>query len=580
MRKFEIVEIFYQSKQIIMKNLHKLCALFTGFLILASSYTFAQTDKKFMHHEVPDDAFKPVNHQGRETSPAYTFRSELFFTTQVNVDEDGYNIYDDAGNEPSIAIDPTNPNRMLIGWRQFDDVTNNFRQAGIGYTDDGGETWTFPGVIDPGQFRSDPVLDSDADGNFYYNSLTHDANDDFVCDVYKINAGGFDWDNGTYAQGGDKQWMVIDKSGGQGDGNIYSFWTQSWSICYPGMFTRSVNGGASYEDCVNVEGEPYWGTLAVGPDGELYIVGSGYYETLVVAKSNTAQNPVFPVSWDFSVDVNLDGSMSGWSQINPEGLIGQAYIDVDRSDGPGRGNVYVLASVERYTIGDPCDVMFARSTDGGDSWDDPIRINDDLSNDNYQWFGTMSVAPNGRIDVVWLDTRDAPSNSHNSSLYYSYSYDQGETWTTNIRLSEEFNPHLGYPDQQKMGDYYHMVSGNDTVHLAWAATFNGEEDVYYGRITPGVTGMDEFRAQTSVSVSNFPNPFRESTSIRYVVSRNSHVELTVFDPFGKKIATLVDRDQASGAYKVSFDAGNLAAGVYHCRLSAGGRSESTKLVVM
>jgi len=65
---------------------------------------------------------------------------------------------------------PTNGNRMAIGWRQFNTISSNFRQAGYGFTTNGGQTWTFPGVIEPGVFRSDPVLDTDSDGNFYYNS--------------------------------------------------------------------------------------------------------------------------------------------------------------------------------------------------------------------------------------------------------------------------------------------------------------------------------------------------------------------------------------------------------------------------
>ena len=39
---------------------------------------------------------------------------------------------------------------MVVGWRQFDSVSSNFRQAGYGYTGDGGSTWTFPGVFDSG----------------------------------------------------------------------------------------------------------------------------------------------------------------------------------------------------------------------------------------------------------------------------------------------------------------------------------------------------------------------------------------------------------------------------------------------
>ena len=96
-----------------------------------------------------------------------------YSAVQVNVDALGGNILGDAANEPSIAIDPTNPMRMAIGWRQFDTVASNFRQAGIAYSTDGGATWTFPGVLDPGQFRSDPVsCPSIVQGNFYYSSLS------------------------------------------------------------------------------------------------------------------------------------------------------------------------------------------------------------------------------------------------------------------------------------------------------------------------------------------------------------------------------------------------------------------------
>ena len=61
---------------------------------------------------------------------------------QVNVNSLGQNIVGDAANEPSIVVDPTNPNRMAIGWRQFNTVASNFRQAGVAYTTDGGQTWT------------------------------------------------------------------------------------------------------------------------------------------------------------------------------------------------------------------------------------------------------------------------------------------------------------------------------------------------------------------------------------------------------------------------------------------------------
>jgi hypothetical protein len=432
-----------------------------------------------LHNEVKDDDYIPVSRENQERSPAYNYSMNNITTVQVNVDVSGQNIVGDAANETSIAVDPNDRNKMVIGWRQFNTVSSNFRQAGYGFTTNGGQTWTFPGVIEPGIFRSDPVLDYDIDGNFYYNSLTN--NPDYYCKVFKSSNGGSSWDSGTDAQGGDKQWMTIDKTTGPGNGHIYAFWTSFFSTCYPGFFTRSTNGGLSFENCITVPEDPSWGTLTVGPNGNLYIGASGSFD-FVVAKSTNAQISGQPVTWDMATYVNLDGFITYGIGPNPGGLGGQTSIAVDTSIGPYHGNVYLLCTVERNSNPDPADVMFASSTNGGINWSSPVRVNDDLSTSAYQWFGTMSVAPTGRIDVIWLDTRDNPG-SYNSALYYSNSKNGGETWSPNEKLSDSFNPHVGWPQQNKMGDYFHMVSDSNGASLAWAATFNNEQDVYYSYIT-------------------------------------------------------------------------------------------------
>src|SRR5204863_8652450 len=61
---------------------------------------------------------------------------------QVNVNVRGENVIGDAANEPSFCIDPTNPNRLAVGWRQFNSVTNDFRQAGFAYSTNDGATWS------------------------------------------------------------------------------------------------------------------------------------------------------------------------------------------------------------------------------------------------------------------------------------------------------------------------------------------------------------------------------------------------------------------------------------------------------
>lgn len=451
------------------------------------------------HHEILDDEYVPVSRENQQRSPAYRYSSSNITTTQVNVDANGQNIVGDAANEPSIAIDPTNRNNISIGWRQFNTITNNFRQAGYGYSTNAGQAWTFPGVIEPGVFRSDPVLDADDEGNIYYNSLTNTP--EYFCDVFKSSDGGALWDGGTFAQGGDKQWMTIDKINGQGNGHIYAFWTTYYSVCEPDHFTRSTDYGASFEDCVTVPNEPYWGTLAVGPEGELYIGGTIGFD-FQVAKSTTAKNPSLPVTWEFTTNVNLDGTIANGYGPNPGGLLGQTLIAVDTSTGIYRGNVYLLCSVERNSNSDPLDIMFSRSTNGGATWSSPIEINDDNNTTAYQWFGTMSVAPNGRIDVVWLDTRDNPG-SVNSALYYSNSKDGGVTWSQNEKLSDSFNPLIGWPNQNKMGDYFDMESDSIGASLAWAGTFNGEQDVYYSYIidTTGTVPVELVSFSASVAVN-------------------------------------------------------------------------------
>ena len=425
--------------------------------------------------EVLDGKYIAVPSSSRHFSPAYRLSTSRFFMTQVNVSSNGQNILGDAANEPSIAIDPTNPNNMVMGWRQFDTIASNFRQAGYGYTTNGGQTWTFPGVIEPGVFRSDPVLDADANGNFYYNSQI--LNGGFPkCDVFKSVVGGATWDGGTFAHGGDKQWMVVDKTNGIGKGNQYSFWTNSSDS---GDFTRSIDQGESFEDCTEIPDSPSWGTEAISQAGTLYVGGWGD-TSFVVARSSTARDSGTAVSWDTVTTVSLDGSITDQTEPNPGGLGGQTWVAVDNSNGPWHGYVYILCSVLRH-YANRSDVMFARSGDGGLTWSSPVHVNDDTVMGLYKWFGTMSVAPNGRIDVVWLDTRDNYGTVL-SSLYYSFSIDGGVTWSPNERLTPAFDPHVGWPQQNKMGDYYHMISDNNGAHLAFAATFNGEQDVYYGHI--------------------------------------------------------------------------------------------------
>ncbi len=468
-------------------------------VVVPALFLAAGGPESVIQREVPDDPYLPRPAEVAEPTPSLPVPAGANFGVQVNVSGLGNNIPGDAANEPSIAVDPTAPNRMVIGWRQFDTINSNFRQAGWGWSHDGGRTWTFPGVIEPGNFRSDPVLGADAEGAIYYCSLSGN----FTVQFFKSFDGGLTWGPPVPAFGGDKQWFSIDRTGGPGHGNVYMAWSVNAGCCGPDVFTRSFDGANSFLAPSPVFGTPFFGTTAVAPDGAIYVSGVvGDFGVFLVVGSPNAGNPQQIPAFNMGNIVDLGGEMvlfAGGSP-NPAGLLGQVDIAIDSSGGPSHGNIYALCSVDPPGA-DPLDVMFSRSVDGGTSWSSPVRINDDLGN-NWQWFGTISVAPNGRLDVVWNDTRNS-GQVNISQLFYSSSIDAGETWSTNEALSPVFDSHIGWPNQNKLGDYYDMKSDLLGANLAWAATFNGEQDVYFLRIGEydcngnGVGDPDDIAAETS-----------------------------------------------------------------------------------
>ena len=443
-----------------------------------------ESGTRFQQEERPDNPPAPfaAAEDPLARSPAGDVMFGPYLSVQVNVDATGHNIIGDAANEPSLVVNPINPNNMLIGWRQFNSITSNFRQAGWAYTTNGGATWTFPGVLTPGTFRSDPVVGTDTVGNLFYQSLKGD----FTLDLFKSTNSAVSWGAPVPSFGGDKNWMAIDRSGGVGTGYIYGIWQRFSACCGLNVFTRSTNGGTSFQSPVPVGFWPTFGTMDVGPDGTVYAAGidgttTQDVNTFVVTRSINAQNqsqsPFFT-----GTQVALNGAMA-FGGPNPDGLLGQANVVVDKSSGPTRGYVYLLASVAPFDLADPLDVRLSSSTDGGLTWSAPVRVNDDLSPDNWQWFGALAVAPDGRLDAVWLDSRNS-GLANMSQLFYAYSYTAGATWSRNVAVSPPFDSNVGWPAQNKIGDYLGIVSDTVQAHVAYAATFNGEQDVYYVRVFP------------------------------------------------------------------------------------------------
>jgi len=420
-----------------------------------------------------------------------------YTSVQMNVDAAGQNISGDAAQEPTIAFDPNNPSKLVAGWKQFSSVTSGNRQGGWAYSDNGGKSWHFEGVVTPGEQRTNIMVDVDSSGNFYYQNLHYSPSGDFAQDVqvFKSIDSGLSWLDPVYAhgEGADKGRIGIDRSGTSSDGHIYVHWREGLDDRH---FTRSTDGGASFDEPVSIPGRPAFGTIAVGPEGQVYIGGRNELGILVGAKlvfsaylfstSLDARDPLASPSFT-TQEINLGGSPVMFQfQNNPNqfGPLGDVQVGVDQSNGPLRGNIYVMSSVDPAGP-DNQDVNFIRSTDGGLTWSVPLRINTDAADRNaYQWFAMQGVAPNSRIDAVWYDTRDSLQPAI-SQLYYAYSWDGGQTWSQNQPVTAPFNTHIAFPlGAQKLGDYSHLVSDTHGAHVSYTATFNGEQDVYYLNVFP------------------------------------------------------------------------------------------------
>ena len=67
---------------------------------------------------------------------------------------------------------------------------------------------------------------------------------------------------------------------------------------------------------------------------------------------------------------------------------------------------------------------------------------------------------------------------------------------------------------------------------------------------------------------NYPNPFKDKTSIKYCLSEKTLAELIIFNSNGEKIKELIHKELNAGTYETIFDAEDLPDGVYYYQLKA------------
>ena len=427
--------------------------------------------------QVPLEALVPA-HPGAVAGPRILQRDTTNWTN-VQLNTDGTN---QIHNEEQVEIHPLDPLNAVAVWRDF---RLGYRRVGVGVTHDGGQTWTdFLLTGSPYAWDSDPALTVGADGTYYLVVLSlnglYDANGIFL---FRSTDGGETWvgpdtvvDEPSGTPFHDKEMVVCDANPDSPyQGHLYVTWTlfgADWTN--PIVFSRSTDGGHTWSppQQISTSSSCQWSNPAVGPEGELYVAWFDFNTWSLRIRRSTNGGA------SFGPEHLVQPLLHGWGQINGDvDIISYPAIDVDRSTGPYRGTVYI-AYADTGATG-TVDILFTRSADGGQTWTTPVRLNDDpVSSPADQFHPWLRVDENGAIHVIFYDRRNDPNNLA-FDLYITHSYDGGQTWTPNERITWVSSMPIG-GRAGLIGEYIGLSVRHGRTLAVWTDTRNGHQDVFAG----------------------------------------------------------------------------------------------------
>ncbi|MDX2361954.1 MAG: T9SS type A sorting domain-containing protein [Crocinitomicaceae bacterium] len=484
-------------------------------------------------------------------------------------------------NEPSIKINPKNPN-IMVAAANIDNVY---------YSSDMGLTWNSNIMTSSYGVWGDPVIDVDTAGHFYFFHLSNPASgswiDRIVCQ--KSTDNGVTWNDGSFTglngvKAQDKQWSIIDEN----TNTIYLSWTQfdEYGSENPAhfsniMFSKSTDGGITWTpalkindidgDCIDGDNTVEGATPALGPNGEIYVSWAG--PNGIVFKKSLDQG----ATW--STEIAVDSMPSGWDYAIP-GLSranGLPITKCDLSGGPNHGTIYINWSDQRNGANDT-DVWLAKSTDGGDTWTDPTRVNTDGAG-NQQFFSWMDIdQTNGQLWFVFYDRRNYTDTQ--TDVFLAHSYDGGSTFS-NMPISESpFVPQSGV----FFGDYTNISVYDNIVRPIWTRLDSGNLSVW-----TNVTSADDLLAsandleENSLQTSTlFPNPVDNISYLSFKLHEASDVHIELVDQQGRHVHEIVASQSLEfGKHIFSIDAASLGIkpGIYYAHLQINASEKTLKIVL-
>jgi hypothetical protein len=382
--------------------------------------------------------------------------------------------------ETDIAVNPRNPLNFVGG-----DNRAVMSSSNIYYTTDGGNNWSYASTS---VSYGDPVFAFDSLGNVYYSVLAPSG-----VRVWRSSNGGISWTNLGNAfsgSGTDKEWIACDQTGGPYTNHVYLSYSD-FSAPVTIRFYRSTNFGASWLGPQSLfgPGNAQGSNMAVGPDGRVFVAwyGSGVVR-LVYSTNGGASFGTFIYAAAYTEPGIYNSSFGRYVLKGNIRVNGFPQLASDLTNGPYRGNLYMNYAAN--PIGpDNADVFLIRSTDGGNTWNttSPVRVNDDpVGPVKDQWMSDVSVDDQGRVWVMWWDSRNDPSNIM-TETYAAVSTDGGVTFLPNIKVSNQpFNPNSiavsqGSGQAFYLGDYQGMSGKTVTLPL-WTDGRQNTRDDYTAQL--------------------------------------------------------------------------------------------------
>ncbi|MEQ8523412.1 T9SS type A sorting domain-containing protein [Gracilimonas sp.] len=160
--------------------------------------------------------------------------------------------------------------------------------------------------------------------------------------------------------------------------------------------------------------------------------------------------------------------------------------------------------------------------------------------------------------------------SDSTAILFSQNY--GATFTSLLSVDDEITGLYKKPDS----DILYVLTRKELLEV----NTETKETTTLKQLPVSSEQLTDVPTQISLN-QNYPNPFNPSTVISYQLAGNSLVRLEVFDVTGRKVAVLVNGvRKAAGTHEVTFDAENLASGVYFYRLETAGQTLTQKMLLV